>query len=405
MSTPRRGRRLEAVEQRESVSPLELFFDLVFVFALTQVTEFMAADSSAVDVLRGILAITVLWWCWIGYSWLCSLVRAEQGFMRLGLFAAMAAMYVQAITIPEAFDDLPGGLQGPVVFAACYFVVRAVHIVMFWVASREDPQLRGQLLRFLPSMLAGTILLLIASQTTGTTQTVLWFAALAGDYLGTLVGGTKWRMGSASHFAERYGLIIIVALGESIVAIGVGVAHLPISWPIIAAAVLGLVVAGAMWWAYFDITALITERALTTAVGEQRQIQLARGGYTFLHLPMVAGIVLMALGLKKVLGYVGGEDGHTVADPIYGIPLAALYGGAALYLLGHVGFKRYLTGSLNLERLVVVVLLLALIPVAAMLPALVSLAVLAVVLSALIGYETFRYAEERRQVRGTAHEH
>jgi low temperature requirement protein LtrA len=404
MSTPRRGRRLEAVDERESASPLELFFDLVFVFALTQVTEFMAADATAVDVLRGILAITVLWWCWIGYSWLCSLVRAEQGAMRVGLFAAMGAMFVQAITIPEAFDDLPGGLYGPLVFACCYFVVRAVHVVMFWVASREDPQLRGQILRFLPSMLAGTILLLIASQTTGTTQTLLWFAALAGDYLGTLVAGSKWRMGSSSHFAERYALIIIVALGESIVAIGVGVAHLPISWPIIGASVLGLVVAGAMWWAYFDVTALIAERALTAAEGE-RQIQLARGGYSFLHLPMVAGIVLMALGLKKVLGYVGGEQGHTVADPIYGIPLAALYGGAVLYLLGHIGFKRYVNGSLNIERLVVGALLLALIPVVAMLPALVTLAVLAAVLSALIGYESFRHAEQRRQVRGAAHEH
>jgi low temperature requirement protein LtrA len=404
MSTPRRGRRLEAVEERESASPLELFFDLVFVFALTQVTEFMAEHADGVDVLRGMLAITVLWWCWIGYSWLCSLVRAEQGAMRLGLFAAMAAMFVQAITIPEAFDDLPGGLYGPMVFACCYFVVRAVHVALFWLASREDPQLRGQILRFVPSMLTGTVLLLIASQTTGTMQTLLWFAALAGDYLGTLVAGSKWRMGSASHFSERYGLIIIVALGESIVAIGVGVAHLPISWPIIGASVLGLIVAGAMWWAYFDVTSLIAERALTAAEGE-RQIQLARGGYTFLHLPMVAGIALMALGLKKVLGYVGGEEGHTVADPIYGIPLAALYGGAVLYLLGHIGFKRYVTGSLNIERLVVGALLLALIPVVAMLPALVTLAVLAAVLSALIGFESFRHAEQRRQVRGAAHEH
>jgi low temperature requirement protein LtrA len=403
MISPRR-KRLEALGERDTASPLELFFDLVFVFALTQVTEFMAEEATAVDVLRGILAITVLWWCWIGYAWLCNVVRADQDIVRVGLFAAMAAMFVQAITIPEAFDDLPGGLHGPMVFAFCYFVVRAVHVVMFWLASWDDPQLRGQVLRFLPSMLAGTILLLIASQTTGSTQTLLWFAALAGDYLGTLIAGSKWRLRSAGHFAERYGLIIIVALGESIVATGVGVAHLPISWPIIGASVLGLVVAAAMWWAYFDVTALITERALAAANGE-RQIQLARGGYTFLHLPMVAGIVLMALGLKKVLGYVGGEDGHTVADPIYGIPLAALYGGAALYLLGHVGFKRYLTGSLNLERLVVVVVLLALIPVMAMLPALATLAVLAVVLSALIGYETFRYAEQRRQVRGAAHKH
>jgi low temperature requirement protein LtrA len=403
MSTPRRGR-LEAVGERDKASPLELFFDLVFVFALTQVTELMSEDAEAVDVLRGVLVIVVMWWCWIGYAWLCNVVRADQGIVRVGLFAAMAAVFVQAVTIPEAFDDLPGGLYGPIVFALGYFVVRAVHIVMFWLASRDDPQLRGQIVRFLPSMLAGTILLLIASQTTGTTQTLLWFAAIAGDYLGTLVAGTKWRLRSAGHFGERHGLIIIVALGESIVAIGVGVAHMPISWPIIAASALGLVVAGAMWWAYFDVTALVTERALAAASGE-RQIRLARGGYTFLHLPMVTGIILMSLGLKKVLGYVGGEDGHTVADPIYGIPLAALYGGAALYLLAHVGFKRYVAGSLNVERLVVVAVLLALIPVMAMVPALVALAVLAVVLSALIGYETFRYAEQRQQVRGAAHDH
>jgi low temperature requirement protein LtrA len=404
MSTPRRGRRLEAVDEREAASPLELFFDLVFVFAITQVTDSMAEHAGAVDVLRGMLVIGVMWWCWVGYSWLASLLRAEQGVMRLGLFAAMAAVFVQAITIPEAFDDLPGGLQGPVVFACCYFLVRGVHAAMFWLASRDDAQLRGQVLRFLPSMLAGTILLLIASQTTGTTQTVLWCAALVGDYLGTLLSGTKWRMGSAPHFAERHALIIIVALGESIVAIGVGVAHLPISWPIVAGSVLGLVVSGALWWAYFDVTALVAERALVASEGET-QIRLARGGYTFLHLPMVAGIVLMSLGLKKVLGYVGGEEGHTVVDPIHGIPLAALYGGAVLYLLAHVGFKRYLTGSLSIGRLVAGALLLALIPGAATLPALVSLAVLAVVLSALIGFETFRYAEQRRQVRGAAHEH
>jgi low temperature requirement protein LtrA len=250
-------------------------------------------------------------------------------------------------------------------------------------------------------MLAGTILLLIASQTTGTTQTLLWFAALAGDYLGTLVAGSKWRLRSAGHFAERHGLIIIVALGESIVAIGVGVAHLPISWPIIGASVLGLVVAGAMWWAYFDVTALVTERALATAVGE-RQIQLARGGYTFLHLPMVAGIVLMALGLKKVLGYVGGEDGHSLADPIYGVPLVALYGGAALYLLGHVAFTWYVAQRLKVERLVTIALLLILIPVAATVPAIVALTVLAAVLAALVGYETLRFAEERRRLRREA---
>ena len=388
----------QASEAEKRVAPLELFFDLVFVFALTRVTDWMAEDPTVVHVVRGILIITVMWWCWIGYAWLANVVKADEGLMRLGLFAAMGAMFVSAITIPEAFDDLPGGLHGPTVFAFCYFAVRAVHIALFWVASGDDPQLRRQVLRFLPSMLGGTVLLLVAAQTTGTTQTLLWLAALVADYLGTFLSGSKWRMGSAGHFAERHGLIIIVALGESIVSIGIGVAALPISWPIIVATALGLTVVWALWWAYFDVTALVAERALAAAEGERR-IRLGRGGYTFLHLPMVVGIIMMALGLKKALEYTGDEEHHTLADPLYGVPLAALYGGAALYLLAHVGFKKYLTGQLNVERLVLGVLLVAVAPLAAMLPAMASLALLAVLLVALIAWETHRLADERHRIR------
>jgi low temperature requirement protein LtrA len=339
-----------------------------------------------------------MWWCWIGYAWLCNVVKADEGLMRVGLFAAMGAVFVGAITIPEAFEDLPGGLYGPIVFAFCYFVVRAIHIGLFWVASAGDPVLRRQVLRFLPSMLAGTVLLLIASQTTGTTQTLLWLAALVADYLGTYLSGSNWRLRSAGHFAERHGLIILVALGESIVSIGIGVAELPISWPIIASSILGLVVVSAMWWAYFDVNALIAERALAAADGVA-QIRLARGGYTFLHLPMVIGVILMALGLKKALEYTGDAEHHTLADPLKGVPLFALYGGAALYLLAHVWFKRFLTGSLNIERLVLGVLLIAVSPLVALLPAMASLAILAVALAALIAWETYRFAEQRHTIR------
>jgi low temperature requirement protein LtrA len=339
-----------------------------------------------------------MWWCWIGYAWLANVVKADEGAMRVGLFVAMAAMFVGAITIPEAFDDLPGGLHGPMVFAFCYFAVRAVHITLFWVASDGDAQLRAQVLRFLPSMLGGTVLLLIASQTSGVTQTLLWLAALLFDYLGTMLGGSKWRMGSASHFAERHGLIIIVALGESIVSIGIGVAALPISWPIIVASGLGLAVVSALWWAYFDVTSLVAERALA-AVRDEEQIRLGRGGYTFLHLPMVVGIIMMALGLKKALEYTGDEEHHTLADPLYGVPLAALYGGAALYLLAHVGFRWYMTRSLNVERLVLGAVLLAITPLMTMVPAMASLGVLAALLVALIGWETHRHAEERHRIR------
>ena len=403
MATPRRAR-VETTGDRTAVTPLELFFDLVFVFAITQITDLMAEDPTVGDVFRGVLVIGVLWWTWVGYSWLGNIARADEGIIRVGMFVAMGGVFVAAITIPEAFDDGPGGLHGPTVFAVCYFVVRLVHLFLFWIVSREDRVLRGQVLRWAPSMVVGTVLLLIAAQTSGTTQTLLWVAALLGDYLGTYLAGTGWRLASASHFAERHGLIVLIALGESIVATGIGIAKVPISWPIIAAVLLGLAVSGALWWAYFDVTALLTEHALAAARGVQ-QIRLARAGYTMLHLPMIIGVVLLSLGLKKAIGYVAGVDEHTLADPLYGVPIAALFGGAALYLLAHVLFKHCMTGQLSIIRIAVAVLLVALAPLLALVPALVSLTVLAVVLMAMVGFETHRYREMRHALRHGEHHH
>jgi low temperature requirement protein LtrA len=402
MATPRRAR-VEATSERAVVTPLELFFDLVFVFAITQITDLMAEDPTVVQVLRGVLVIGVLWWCWTGYAWLGNIVRADEGVIRVAMFAAMGGVFVAAITIPEAFDEGPGGLYGPAVFAFCYLAVRLVHVFMFWIVSREDRELRGQVLRFVPSMVIGTVLLLIAAQTTGTAQTLLWLGALLGDYLGTYFAGSRWRLASASHFAERHGLIILVALGESIVATGIGIAHVPVSLPIVAAVLLGLAFSGALWWAYFDVTSLLTEHALAAAVGE-RQIRLARGGYSFLHLPMIIGIVLLSLGLKKAIGYVAGVDEHTLADPLYGVPLAVLFGGTALYLLAHVWFKQFLVGSVNVARIGVAVLLVALTPVMALVPALVSLSVLTAVAMALVGWETHRFRELRHAIRHGEHQ-
>ena len=138
---------MEATGERTVVTPLELFFDLVFVFALTQVTDLMAEDPTVGHVLRGVLMLGVLWWCWTGYAWLGNIARADEGIIRIAMFASMGGVFVIAITIPEAFDDGPGGLHGPTVFAVCYLVVRLVHVFMFWIISREDREFRGQLLR------------------------------------------------------------------------------------------------------------------------------------------------------------------------------------------------------------------------------------------------------------------
>ncbi len=382
-----------------SVTPLELFFDLVFVFALTQVTALMADDLTTQGIVRGLLVLALLWWSWTGYAWLANLVRADEGLARLVLLIAMVPMFVLALSIPESFDDLPGGLYGPVVLAVCYFIFRLMHLVMFWAIARDDPGLRAQILRFAPSMIAGTTLLLVAAALDGTAQTLMWVAALVADYVGTILGGASgWRIRSAGHFAERHGLILIVALGESIVAIGVGVASLPVSWPIVAASFLGLAVAAALWWTYFDVSALDGEHALAAEPAPTRA-RLARDAYTFLHVPLIAGVVLIALGMKKVLEYVGDSSDHTLTDPLAAVPLYALFGGVILFLLGQVGFEWLTTQQLEFSRLLATIALVVLAPVAAQLAALATLGLVAVVLVAMVTFETVRHADHRSEVR------
>jgi low temperature requirement protein LtrA len=401
----RMTRRVEAVREDSSATTLELFFDLVFVFALTQVTALMAAHVKPEFLLRGVLVLAVVWWCWVGYSWLSNVVKADEGTARVAMIVAMVAMFFIALAIPEAFDDIPGGLPGPTVFALAYLVLRSVHVVLFLMVSGDDPALRRQVLRFIPTMLGGTVLLLVAAQTSGTAQNLLWLAAVVADYGGTLaIGARGWRVNSARHFAERHGLIVIVALGESIVAIGVGVTAMPISWPILAAATLGLAVSASLWWAYFDTAALLSEQAFSRTRGEHR-VTMARTAYTYLHLPMIVGIVLVALGLKKVLEYVGDTAHHTLADKLYGVPLWALYGGTALYLLAHVAFARRTYGHIKTQRLVLAVVLVALVPLVANLPALASLGVLAALLAGLNMYEQMRFAEARDEIRHAEHHH
>ncbi len=390
---------IESTTENQSVTPLELFFDLVFVFALTQVTAFMAHDPSWTGLLQGSLILGILWWAWVGYAWLCNLVRADEGSIRLILLTAMVAMFVLALAIPEAFDDWDGGLSGPVVLAGCYFVFRLMHLALFWIVSRDDPGLRGQLVRWVPSVFGGTLLLLAASRFDGWTQIGFWVAALAADYLGTLlIGAEGWRLPAPGHFSERHGLIVIVALGESIVALGVGVEDLPVSWPIVLAAAAGLALSSALWWLYFDVAALLGEEALKEATGGARSA-LARDAYSFLHLPMIAGVVMLALGMKKCLEYVGDTGHHDLTDALGTVPLTAMYGGVVLYLLGHLGFKLRAIHVLSKPRLVAVVATAAAWILVRDVPALGQLLVLAVLMIALVAYETVRYAERRQDLR------
>lgn len=373
----------------DEVSHIELFFDLVFVFAITRVTATMAENLTWHGVVQGLLLIALLWWSWVGYSWLGNVVHASSSAVRVALFAAMSVMFVAALAIPEAFDDLPGGLPGPVVIAFCYFVFRALHLALFWIVSRNegDIGLQRQLMRFAPSMLGGTATLLIAAAFDGWAQTAFWALALVVDYGGTFIGGASgWRLKSAAHFAERHALILIIALGESFIAIGVGVASLPISTPIIFGAIFAMMLTSSLWWVYFDKTIHVGASALKE-VPESDRARLGRDAYSFLHLPLIASVVLMALGAKKAFEYIGDNAHHSLGDHLSTIPVLALFGGLAMFLIAEVAFGRRIGMSAQPNRFVGIAATLLIIPLALNLPAIAALALVALLASAIVGAE------------------
>ena len=373
-----------ALRQEERVTPLELFFDLVFVLAITQCTALIAATPTWTGVGKGLLVLGVLWWSWGGYAWLTSLVDPEEGIVRIGMFTAMAALLVAALCVPEAFDD------SALLFACAYGVVRVAHIGLFFLATRGHPDTRSSVIALSASSALGVGLLVGASAADGWTQGALWVTALLLDMGGPYFFGVEGWTLVPGHFAERHGLIMIIALGESIVAIGIGV-EAGVGVGVVVAAALGTAVAAALWWLYFDVVALVAERRLSDAPPGRPRNSMARDSYSYLHFPMVAGIILIAVGLKKTLGHVD--------DPLELVPAVAMLGGCALYLVAHVAFRLRNVHTLNRQRLATAVVLIALVPLALEIPSLGTLAIVAGILVALIAYEAIRFAAARDRVR------
>jgi low temperature requirement protein LtrA len=378
---------LEAPAEREQrVTALELFFDLVFVFAITQVTGFLYHDPTWTRVAEALAILMALWFAWTAYAWLGNTAGSDEGTMRVVLLAAMAPLLVASLAVPHAFG------KDALVFGVAYFLVRTLHLVAYTLLARGNPELRAVVVRLSRTILPAAGLLVVAGLLPEPLRAFCWAAALTIDYGGLLLSSIEgWRVEPA-HFAERHALIVIIALGESIVALGVGASGLALETGVITAVVLGLAVAGCLWWAYFDVVATVAERKLREA-GPVERARIARDSYSYLHLPMVAGIVFFAFGVKETLVHV---HAHLTS-----VPAAALCGGVALYLLALSAFKRRNVGSFNYPRLVASAALVALAQAATELPALISLALVAVVACMLITYEVFRYAEARERIRHT----
>jgi low temperature requirement protein LtrA len=377
--------RLSAARREgERVTPLELFFDLVFVLAITQCTALMSHHPSWSGMTQGLLVLGILWWCWIGYAWLTSVIDPEEGAVRLVMFVAMAALLIVSLCVPEAFGHLA------LTFALAYGVVRVAHIALFMLASSDDDELRHSVLGLAASTAIAVLLLAAASLFDGLAQGALWALALFLDMAGPyFFGAAGWKL-VPGHFAERHGLIIIIALGESIVAIGVGASG-ALDLGIGTVAVLGVALAAALWWTYFDLVALISARRLGEAPVGREQNELARDSYSYIHLAMVAGIVLVAFGLKTSIAHHG--------EHLHAVPAFALLGGVAVYLLGLVAFRYRHVQTINRQRLGLAIVLLFLVPVATAVPAVISLAVVVVLIWTMIAYEHHGYDERRDQLR------
>jgi low temperature requirement protein LtrA len=385
--TPHHSRLSAVRREGERVTPLELFFDLVFVLALTQCTALMSHDQTWSGLAQGLLILGVLWWAWVGYAWLTSVIDPEEGAVRLVIFVAMAAMLIVSLCVQEAFGNLA------LTFALAIGVFRTAHIALFWLAGADDKDLRRSVIGLAVSTAIGVGILIIASFFDGLAQGALWALAIFLDMAGPYFFGAEgWKL-VPGHFAERHGLIVIIALGESIVAIGVGASG-ALDLGIGTAAVLGVFLAAALWWTYFDVVALISARRLGEAEVGRAQNELARDSYSYVHLLMVTGIVLMAYGMKVTIGH-HDEDLHDV-------PAFALLGGLAVYLIGLVAFRYRHVHSLNRRRLGLAIVLVFLIPVATSMPALISVAIAVVLMWTLIVFERRNYGGRRDELRREA---
>jgi low temperature requirement protein LtrA len=375
----------ETSREGDRATTLELFFDLIYVFAFTQVSALMSHGHDGIAVLQGLVILALIWWSWTSYTWLANQAHADRGVVRIGIVLAIALMFIVSLVIPETYHDLGGGLFAPIVFVVAYVAVRVVHAIVYIIAAGSDAGLRRQVILSMSAALIPSSALLVLGALVGAPYQVwIWLVAIVLDLLVVYLTsrGGNWRLNSATHFAERHSLVVILALGESVVAIGIGVGLLPVSTSIVVGSVLAVALAVGSWWVYFHHFAPKIEHLVSRKSGVERA-GLATDVYTYLHLALVAGIVVTALGVEQAMHSI--EDFHVLG--LFGA--FALGGGVSLYIAGTAFIWRRASGEWALIRLGGATLSLLVIPVLAVVPSIVGLALIAVIVGVVVGAEQF----------------
>ncbi len=371
-------------EEERKTSYLELFFDLVFVFAFTQVTALILEDPSLQGFARAALVLAMVWWAWSAYAWMTNAIDVENAVTRLIIFAAMVAGFFMALAVPHAFQDEAAW------FAVAYFVVRVLNSTLYSWGVRNEPETLRATLRLAPWFLIAAAVALAGGFVDADYRAWVWLASLVIDVVGTLtVARADWHV-SPSHFAERFALIVIIALGESIVAIGVGTAGLDRDATYAVSVVIAFAGVAALWWAYFDFTAVAAERSLKRASGPARGV-LARDVFTYFHYPLVLGIILYAVAAKKTLEH--------PLDPLSKPGRWALGLGIAFFLCGFALMRFRVVRRVAWERLAAAALVLVVAVLLDGADAIVTLGVVIVILAFSIALETARLREFRAELR------
>ncbi|MEU8342705.1 low temperature requirement protein A [Spirillospora sp. NPDC048832] len=382
-------RRPAITPETHRATSFEIFFDLVFVFAITRVVAFMAHSVSALALVRGLILLLLLWWSWAAYAWLGNRAHADRGVVRTGMLIVMAALFVAALVMPEGFSRHAGTVDAPLILAVAFSLVRAIYFGLHLASVAGDRRLRAQLLLDAVPQTASLAALLTGAVLGGTWQTALWATAFAIDFGGgriaSALGG--WSIRSTAHFAERHRMVLIIAFGESLISAGAG-GELTDA-PVLLAALIGFVAVVCLWLLYFSRLAAEAEHAFGRAP-RARRAKIARDAYTLAHFPLIAGAVYIALGVHEVLAELSGtgdQGGH-----LEWAASTALYGGAAVFLLGRAAFARLTirsaaTAQSLLALVFLVLVFLALIPVGRLLPVTAALALVSTLLLALVAFE------------------
>ena len=365
----------------------EIFFDLVFVFALTRVISFMGQPPTPLTLIQGLILLLLLWMPWLTYAWLGNQARADVGLIRAGTLVAMAAIFVAALVIPDAWRHVNGTVNAPLTLALAYIVFRALHLGLYFYAAAQNRRLRRTLRLFAITTTLAWIPLILGTVLGSTAQTLLWAAALAIDWNGGLIASfaSGWQLRSPSHFAERHGLVVIIALGESLASVGAGAGPAVTRTPVLVAGVLGFTTAACLWWLYFENAASAARQALAREPDGQRRSRIATNTYSAAHFPLIAGVIYIALGVEQVVAHLAhNQPRHSGGAPLDWTSTIALYGGVIVYLTGRALFLRLSVGSAPPAQLVAVGVALLLLPVGRILPALTALGLITTFLVALV---------------------